>query len=60
MNMDEEEGLSRLQAAEMRKSKNKDWNIMQEKNVEKLIYGRYHSNEHYGDLVMVLEETMME
>jgi hypothetical protein len=33
---------------------------MQERNLEKLQYGRYHSNEHYGGLVVVLEETMME
>ena len=59
MNMDEEEGLSSLQATEMRESKNKSWNIMQERNLEELLYGRYRSNEHYG-LVMVLEETMVE
>jgi hypothetical protein len=60
MTVDEEVGLSRLQAAEMRESKNKDWNIMQERNLEKLLYGRYHSNEHYSYLVMVLENTKME
>ena len=58
--MDEKEGPSSLQAAEMRDSKNKAWNIMQERNLEKLLYGRYHSNEHFGGLVMVLEETGME
>jgi len=25
-----------------------------------ILYARYHSNEHYGGLVIVLEETMME
>jgi len=60
MIMDEKEGVNSLQAAEMRESKNKAWNIMQERNVEEFLYVRYHSNEHYGGLVMVLEETMME